>query len=531
MPEIQTLDYRNLPIFKPLFLDYLSDYTKVERFFAGNPAEADTWSKVAQELQSRKHPRTKVAGALRELNMSLGADEQALATIDGLEKDALVVITGQQVGLFGGPLYTLYKALSAVRVAAEAQQRLGVPVIPLFWMDSDDHDFAEVQSAAVVDASHDVAHFRYEDASESNRPVGRRKLTSDITGVVDALAASLRPSEFKDAIVAALSECYAPGRTMAEAFGSWLLRLTRGTGLAVVDPSLPALKAQGAELFAQEIAHGSKSTACVEKASEDLAASGYHAQASPAESGINLFQIDPERTAISVSGDKEATALAAEARQDPSRFSPNVLLRPIYQDTLFPTLAYVAGPSELAYFAQLGGVYEHFGVTMPLIVPRASATIVESPQAKFLDRYEIDVPKLMANDESVLNEILRRQTPPALEEDLSRARRCIEDITSALERDLRAVDASLVPTVQSTKGKLLHHLKDLEAKSLKAIKRKNDTVKQQFLATRSSLFPDFVMQERKVSALGYLAKYGWHFVKIAEAPTDPELKAHVLLRP
>jgi uncharacterized protein YllA (UPF0747 family) len=201
----------------------------------------------------------------------------------------------------------------------------------------------------------------------------------------------------------------------------------------------------------------------------------------------------------------------------------------LYQDTLLPTLAYVAGPSELAYFAQLRGLYAHFKVAMPLLAPRASLTVVERREARFLEKYGIEVTRLKANDESVLNEILRRHSPPRLEEDLSRARHCIQDITAALERDLAEVDPTLVPTVASTRGKLFHHLSELESKALRAVKRKNETVRSQFLSTRTALFPEFEMQERKLSPLVFLNKHGAHFVRMVEEAADPAVQAHLLL--
>jgi uncharacterized protein YllA (UPF0747 family) len=204
-------------------------------------------------------------------------------------------------------------------------------------------------------------------------------------------------------------------------------------------------------------------------------------------------------------------------------------LRPLYQDTLLPTLAYVAGPSEIAYFAQLRGLYSHFGVTMPLIVPRSSFTIVERREARFLEKYGVDLTRLKSDDESVLNEILRRHSPPRLEEDLSRARNCIQDITTALERDLAEVDSTLVPTVASTRGKLLHHLKELESKALRAVKRKNDTVRNQFLTSRTALFPRFEMQERVLSPLVFLNRHGSHFVRMIEEAAEPPARAHLLL--
>ena len=531
MSRAESLDYRNLPSYKPLFLDYLHRFDALSLFFTGDPFDPASWGKMATALEARV-PSPSSAVPLRALNTALGADALTLRSIDALGDGALAVITGQQVGLFGGPLYTLYKALTTVRLARAAEAELQTKVVPLFWMDTDDHDFAEVQSTWILDAAYELVELRYDtDDANEKLPVGRRKLAPAIGTVLDEAAASLPDTEFKEDVLSTLRESYAAGRTMAEAFGAWLLRMTRGSGLVIVDPSLPELKALGADVFARELEEESESRRLVQQTTAELVERGYHAQATPSESHLNLFHADPVRSPVTVSGNSDKDELVRRLRDEPSHFSPNVLLRPIYQDTLFPTLAYVAGPNELAYFAQLKRMYEHFDLTMPLIASRASFTVVERPQARFLDRYDVPLVKLNSDDESLLNDILRGQTPPQLDEDLKRARNCIQDITTALERDLSAVDPSLVPTVKSTRGKLLHHLKELETKAFRAVKRRHDTVRQQFLATRTALFPDFDMQERKLSPLGYLNKYGWHFTTMVEERADPALKAHLLLYP
>jgi bacillithiol biosynthesis cysteine-adding enzyme BshC len=539
MTEIVPLDYSKLS-YKPLFLDYLHRYEALSGFFPGDPFERESWVKLARELDSARHPRAAVARSLSELNRDLGADDAALGSIAALEKGALAVVTGQQVGILGGPLYTLYKALTTVRLARSASSVLGRPVVPLFWMDTDDHDFEEVRSAHLLSSAGELLSLRYEgDAGGSRIPLGRRRLEPAIEKVLETASQALPPSEFQPELLQVLGECYRAGRSFAGAFGSFLLRLTRGSGLAVVDPSFPALKRLAVDLFGRELREGQESKARVRAASEKLSAAGYHIQASSLDSQLNLSYAKPERYPIAAERDglrlapggnvlprKEVERLLVE---EPECFSPNVLLRPLYQDSLLPTLAYVAGPSELAYLAQIRGLYEQFRVTMPLVAPRASFTVIERPQARFLERSGIDLTRLNTNDESVLNEILRRHTPARLEEDLARAQSCIQEITSALERDLAEVDPTLVPTVASTRGKLFHHLKELESKALRAVKRKNETVRGQFLATRTALFPGFGMQERKLSSLVYLNKYGWHFARMVEEGADPAIKAHLLL--
>ena len=541
MPQTAALDYRSLGSYKPLFLDYLDRFEKLSPFFAANPSEKRSWRRIAGELEHREHPRARVAEALRSLNRDASCDAATLGNLDALASGALAVVTGQQVGLFGGPLYTLYKALTAVRLAEWAEAELGTKVVPVFWMDADDHDFAEVQKSYVIDRDEELRQLLYESSRRDERlPVGGLVLERSVEKLMSSASNALPDTEFKADIFGTLKECYAPGRTMAQAFGAWLHHMTRGTGLIVVDPSLQELKALGTDLFLREVEEGSASSAFVRKTTEELLALGYHEQASPSDGQLNLFCTSPGRYSVSVadsgfrlSADGSGSVVSKGelkrlVQAEPSRFSPNVLLRPIYQDTLLPTLAYVAGPNELAYFAQLGAVYRHFGVTMPLIASRMSLTVIERPQARFLERYDVDITKLSTDDESLLNDIVRTHTPPQLDEDLTRARTCIQEITSALERDLAAVDKTLVPTVQSTRGKLLHHLKELESKTLRAVKRKNETVRSQFLATRTALFPGFGMQERRLSPIGFFNRHGWHFSRMLDEAVVPESKEHIL---
>jgi bacillithiol biosynthesis cysteine-adding enzyme BshC len=317
--------------------------------------------------------------------------------------------------------------------------------------------------------------------------------------------------------------------------------MTRGTGLAMVDPTNPELKAMAAPLFERESVERSKSSGIVQETTARLVSLGYHAQASVSEDRLNLFYAAPGR--FHVMAEDSGFRIAADGRlltpeelriliqDEPKRFSPNVLLRPLYQDTVLPTLSYVAGPNELAYFAQLPDVYQHFGLTMPIISPRASFTIVERSQRKFIEKHNVELKDLGANDESLLNRILKEQAPPELEKDMARAKECMQEITQILERDLTQVDPTLGPTVRSTRGKLLHHLEKLESKSLRAIKRKDETLRTQFFSTRTAIFPSFSMQERQLSPVQYLVKYGWYFSEMVRKHIDLEKQAHVLIYP
>ena len=542
MDSTRKLDYRELGSYRPLFLDYVHRFDRLAPFFSGDPGDPDAWRRVAKKVADYPRQTKAVAEALHQQNRMMGADAATSESLDALAGGALAVVTGQQVGLFGGPLYSLYKALTAVELARKVAAIIDRPVVALFWMDADDHDFEEVSSVNLIDPSQELLGLSYEPVEpQKGTSVGLLSLESSIEDLVARAADSLAPSEFKQEVLDALGESYAPGRTLTEAFGSWMLRMTRGTGLVVVDPTDRPLKAMAASLFQRETSEKSESTRLVEKTTSQLVSEGYHAQAGTTDHRLNLLYSDPVRSHIGVedsgfrlSDGGSAVSLEELSKlvdESPERFSANVLLRPLVQDHLLPTVSYVGGPNELAYLAQLSAVYDHFGIPMPLIVPRTSITIVEKAAAKFMRRHELKLSDFRANDESVLNDILKDLAPPQLDEDLARARTCIEEITKTLEKDLAAVDPTLGSAAKSTRGKLLHQLGDLEAKSRRAIKKKNDTLRRQFLSTRTALFPNFDMQERQLSPVQYLAKYGWHFTEMVRESIDLDGPGHTLLFP
>ncbi|MGH9463468.1 MAG: bacillithiol biosynthesis cysteine-adding enzyme BshC [Vicinamibacteria bacterium] len=538
--DIERLDYRELSFHKPLFLDYLYQFDRLAPFFSGDIREPGAWRRVAEAVSAYPRQTQELAVILREQNARLGGDAAVSRTIDSIEKGALAVVTGQQVGLLGGPLYSLYKALTAVEIARVVGPQLGRPVVAIFWMDADDHDFEEVRSISLIDSSQELTTLRYQPAHHVEAlPVGELHLDESIDSLIAQIADHLAPSEFKEPILEAVQESYQPGKTLAEAFGAWLLRMTRGTGLAVVNPTARSVKSMARPIFRREIAEAGESSRRVEQTTNELVAHGYHAQADAANDRLNLLYAEPTRSHITIESPGFRLAphrapirsdeLHRLVDEEPQRFSGNVILRSIVQDHLLPTLAYVAGPNEIAYLSQLGGVYQLFGVPRPLIAPRASLTLVEKQAAKFLRRYDLKLSDLRADDESAFNDILKDLAPPELDEDLSRARSCIHEITLTLEKDLTAIDPTLGSAARSTRGKLLHQIEELEAKGRRAIKKKNDALRRQFLAARTSLFPNFAMQERELSPVHYFAKYGWHLTDMIRASIDIEQPGHILL--
>ena len=537
--KLGTIKYDNLS-YKSLFLDYASRFDKLAPFFSGDPNRPTSWASLASTLSKRTYPRKQVASELRRLNTELSADTAALASIDLFEKGALVVVTGQQVGLFGGPLYTLYKVLSAISTARWASSLLEVPVVPIFWMDTDDHDFEEVRHTHVL-GRENILHLLQIDTDKiaTSVSVGGYRIKNSIKDVIDQARQSLPDSEFKEEVLDSIAECYRPGTTLAKAFGRWLLSLTRNSGLVVVDPTHRELKKLGTTLFQQEITEtASTSARLMANTTRELIAHGYHAQVTPSDGYLNLFYSESVRCHIAITNkglqysgkaSLSQAALRQRVADEPERFSPNVVLRPLYQDTLFPTLAYVAGPNELAYFGQLRAIYQHFDVPMPLVTLRASCTVVERAQARFLKQYGVEFVDMQRDDELLLNQVLKEHTVPKLSKDLDHARQYLKDVMESVEQDLTRLNKSLLGAARSTENKILYQLKELESKTLRAIKRKDETVRKQFVSTRSALFPDFSLQERKLSPLSFYVRHGWDFTQMVADAVEHDRSSHVLI--
>ena len=303
---------------------------------------------------------------------------------------------------------------------------------------------------------------------------------------------------------------------MVDAFGRWLERVLGDRGLIVYDSSDPDAKPIARDVFARELSTPGETVKRAARAGFDLEARGYHAQVQPHEDAPALFALDGGRRPIRrqdgqlVVGNHtySATALAQEAIEHPAGFSPNVLLRPIVQDTLFPTVCYVAGPNELGYLAQLRGVYDQFGVPMPLVYPRATATLVDSGALRFLHKHHVPLDALQPQDEGALNGLLKSQIPSVVEDSFAAASGAIEAQMTHVIQALRALDPTLEGAAKSTLGRMEHDLEALHGKMIQAAKRRDDTLRRQFARTRALVFPNGHAQERTIGFVSFLNQYG-----------------------
>jgi len=500
------IDIRRFPWIRRLAADYAFDFARLSAFFAGNPAERPAWSDAIARAQRHPRDRAAVADLLEAQQRRRGAPPEAIAAAAELrDPQCVAIVTGQQAGLFGGPLFTLLKAITAMRLADRVRAEHGVPAVAVFWIDAEDHDWDEVKACRVLDAE---LHLRSIEAGNptgaNERPVSQVTLDDSIARALDAIEGALQTTGFTPDVVDRLRQAYRPGHGMADAFGALLESVLGPRGLILYDAADPAAKPLVAHVFAREVERPGETARLAAEAGEALASQGYHAQVTPHGGSVSLFHLNSTREPVRAPD----AALLEEVRRHPERFSPNVLLRPLVQDAIFPTVCYVAGPNELAYLAQLRRVYEAFGIPMPLMQQRASATIVDSNAMRFLSRHEVALESLRADDEAVLNELLEAQLPGHVEAALEDAALSADARMTELAAHVTEIDPTLEGAVRSTLSRMQDDLKKLHGKIIQAAKRKDETLRRQFHHARAQAFPGGHPQERQVGFVYFLNKYG-----------------------
>jgi bacillithiol biosynthesis cysteine-adding enzyme BshC len=522
----------------PLFRHYLAGAPSVAPFYDGAQWDEPALLAAAKRTLERSLKRDALVAALVTQQESRGAVRAASRAALLAQPEATAVVTGQQAMLFGGPLYVLYKALAAVKIAARLEEKRGQPVVPVFWVAADDHDFAEVRSASVLDESGQIRTLRYSPLREPvGQPASWIVLDDSIAALVEELGRCLAPGPHRDAILARVAECYRPGITLSGAFSRLVSSLL--PELVVLDPSDPAIKALMVPVLSREILEGSPTSRLAQEVGAKLLAAGYHQQV-PVRSGfLNLFLVmDGERRALATqNGSIEVRGLGRKLpveetirllESDPALFSPGVLLRPLSQDHMLPTVTYVGGPAEVAYHAQIVPSYAHFGIPRPPIFPRPSVTLVEPAHARALESEELRLTDLQSDTEAIVAR-WAREAYPEVESAFARTRDALAREMTAVEGALAALDPTLRAAADAARGRALHQVEALHEKAMRALKKRDQTRADRLRRTRDALFPGGSFQERGLAIVGHMARHGEALIEEISQQMDPWAKGHQVI--
>jgi bacillithiol synthase len=517
----------------------------VEDYYAGVPQLAAFYSGFAWSPQAYRRRAELVQGAFSPERSALlrsavfPTSSSAAAKLERIARgEGFVVTTGQQPGLFGGPLYTAYKILTAVRLAQILEQQLDAPVAPLFWVPADDHDWDEVNHVHVIDARNQLV--RVEAASTTDAPLSmaRRQFGEDVTASIDQLAAVLPQNDFAAEYLAILRECYTPHACVADAFRQFIARTFSSVDLLITYSADPALKRFAVPLFRAELENAEAHAWLLRQQTDRLIAAGYHEQVAIALDAANLMYEDENGRERLVREDGDwilrRTKRSFDQREllnrleaEPERFSANVLLRPVLESYAFPTLAYVGGPAEVSYFGQTGCLFSAHGVPMPLVFPRASLDLVEAKVRKVLDKFNLTPADFRRPFHEMVSQLARDELPEGVRAALLQLRRGLTSGYEALVEASAGIDVTLRGPLESARNASHKQVEDAERKILSHLKKQQAISIEQLQKASSNLFPEGQRQERVFGAVNYLARYGGALLSAVLVALDLQIERDV----
>ena len=535
------LPYSQIPHTTRLFTDFLDYSPSVQPFYPRSTHFREWLKEEASNIRYDSGRRERVSGILERQNKSWDASPQTLANLDRLRKGAAAVVTGQQVGLFGGPMFALYKAMTAVKLAEQATAA-GVDSVPVFWLATYDHDLAEVNHVSIPGPDGSLHDFAIAAHSVPGAPVSAVRLGEEVLPVLEQAASLLGDAD----AVRFLRESYRPGEDLGTAFARLYSRLFAEWGVIVLDASDPELHHVAEPIYQAAVERSGELSQALLARGEALEAAGYHQQVKVTASSVLLFtlqnaaRVPIHRRAnggalefvIGSEGGAETVSqpdLVNRIKANPELFSPNVLLRPVVEDYLLPTLAYTGGAAEAAYFAQTGAVYGILLDRVTPVVPRFSATLVEPKIQRLLERHDVTVPDVFAGPEVLRQQLAERNLPKELQAAFEVANKTIEANLTTIREKLAKLDRTLVDAAQTASSKIQYQMERLHTQAARAESLKGEVVGRHAESLSLALYPNKGLQERSIGGLYFVARYGPEFLRQIHDAIEPDCNDHQVL--
>ena len=517
--DCNCVSYKRVPRSSQLLLDFLYDFDRVREFYSGSPFDPDSYQTIANKLQGWRGDRTGLVEILKRQNEAFGCGEATFENIRRLRgPETFAVVTGQQVGLLSGPAFTLYKALTAVKLAQSISAQ-GLPCVPVFWLATQDHDLEEVAQTAAFDDEYNLVPLH--DAGESpvpRSPVGHVRLTAQINTALESLEKTLPAGEPRDRLLRDLRDCYQPGVTWSQSFARLMARLFSAWGVILIDPLERSVAQIARPVFDQALAQAGELGAGLLRRSTALESAGYHAQVRVTDESTLVFvtrdgsrlPLQQREGTLFIDGTERVSLAELKTGADDGRIqlSANALLRPIVQDVLLPTLAYVAGPSELAYLGQSQILYASFGRPQPIIFPRAAFTLVDRRVERIQEKYKLGVADIWDGGDTLRNKIAAAGFTAGWAERFDESERDLRHLLERVRGDLESLDPTLLETLKNTEEKMKYQLERLKGKATRAALQRSELLSRHEQLLRNSLFPEKDLQERKVSGVSFLGRAG-----------------------
>ena len=536
----ESFPYSQIPGQSKLFLQYQKDPLSLRTYYpSAVNSHTEISDRIPDVLANYTTDRELLCDTLAEINKTYNASEKVFENIALLRKpNTVAVLTGQQAGLFTGPLYTLYKALSAIR-AAECLRGRGFDAVPVFWIATEDHDFDEVNQAFGLDQNSHLVEFKTEIEHHENAPVGSLLVDNSIDNTIAQLIASLKVTEFSGELEKIIRKTIVRGDSFGTVFGKLISALTAEYGLILIDPLHSRIKELASPIYAEAVRRSSEIVDALIKRSRELKSSGYEAQVEVGEDYFPLFWHSDDgrrlqvrstgRDTLKVKGlQRELTKdeLLTAAENEPWRLSPSVVLRPVVQDHLFPTICYFGGGAEIAYFAQNSEVYRCLERPVTPILHRQSFTVVEGKHKRTMGKYDIGFADIFEGLDKLLPRVADRFLNENAAHVFDEVRKDIEAQLDRLEQSLNEVDITLAANLETRRKKIRHHLDTLQRKQQIAEVHKDDTLHRRLTSMLESLYPRHALQERTLNITYFLNQYGPRFIDWMYRSTDLDDRSH-----
>ncbi len=531
---MRMIPHARVPRSSALFLDFLNQFERVKGFYDRRPFDLTSYKAVAAELRGKSGDRRALVGILETQNRAFGCSEKTLENIRRLASpETFAVVTGQQVGLVSGPAFTIYKALTAVRLAHHLREQ-GLPSVPVFWLATEDHDLAEVATAKTFDDEYNLVPLNDPGQAPSPRaPVGRIRLTGAIESLLKQFEDLTPPGEPRDRLMADLRATYQPGQTWGNAFARLMTRLFAPWGVVMLDPLDEGVHRLARPIYERAVLEAETVRQRLRERSEALVRAGYHAQVHIGEDSTTLFLFCyGDRQPVTFREGKfylentepiPASELKARLESNPLDFTSSALLRPIVQDSLLPTVAYVAGAAELAYLGQSQVLYQFLsGRSQPVIFPRAAFTLVDRRIERLMEKYGVTVEDAWKGEEQISRKVASNGFSGGWADRLEQSEKEIGEMLASLQKEVATIDPTLVDSVGHARDKMLYQVGRLKGKIARATLERSTLLTRHEQSLARFLAPAKSLQEREVTGAYFLGRAGYGLLdRILEAvPAD-----------
>ncbi|MGB5895493.1 MAG: bacillithiol biosynthesis cysteine-adding enzyme BshC [Ignavibacteriaceae bacterium] len=521
------INYCDIPGHQNLFLDYLYEFDKLKDFYKHDFRDREQYKKIFKNITASDNTvRARLRNILSSQYTDLNPSDKTQKNIDLLAKDnTLTIVTGQQLGLLGGPLYTFYKIITIIKLSNHLNSRYDeFNFVPVFWLEGDDHDFNEVRTISVFNNDNLLKKIGYKDEvepDEAKKSIGITEFDESIIEFFNQLDENLRDTEFKKPLLDKLKSMYEPGKTFKTSFRQLIHSRFDDLGLVLLDPQDKQVKDLLKPVFLKEINDFREHTQQLVHISAKLEET-YHAQVKVHP--VNLFFSTDDGRYLIEPVDKEfrlkrkrknftKEELLELVENEPERFSPNVLLRPICQDYILPTAFYVGGPSEVSYFAQVLPLYDFYKIPVPIIYPRSSATLVEANIKKTLDKYDKSIIEIFLGIDELKRNVIDSLTENNVDDIFNETQNEIDLTFDRLREKLFALDKTIADTSKKYRGKIFNALNELKGKAEQAQNQKFEVTLRQLDRASTIIFPGANLQEREINFTYFVNKYGEEFIK------------------